>query len=776
VGIIEDFMKLRKIIAALLLALPVAGQVEGPGNLGQNSGQGETRLEIGSWRLVRIETSSSAFGLPRQSKALPIDMRQRVGDVMWGYSDNRRITADFFFSDLKETVTQSNAGVSDAGLRVKVKGAVSGVGLTSAEQPHNDYVAMRCSFDFRSPAGTVHRLPNDFTYGRLYRIYAGTYFPASADRFTFAKKGEFDCGGPAMKPKLKTEEDFTLNYRLKASDEAASSIEFDVMFHFYYRWAGWRPKEAADSHAGNSTDRGTGTLPQGSFTDPGISGAAAPQSRLVRPQKSQFAVGENIVAEYDNPQASGWDWVVIVQPSRSAQALGPHSGVTADHAFIFDNNDNSAKPRAGSRTFPALPEGDYEVRYISWQGGNNRVIAQVPFRVGGAAQPPAVTGTPPLRMPPEGIKPNRDLTGLWINPGGNALYRVRQIGDKLVWGMDAVAVGSYANMFQGKITGDEIDGVWEDLPGSPTIGGGRMLLKIESDCRFVRVSSVNRYGADVWVKKDSLCHVAGLPQKSDAAGAQPATKPKVEEIPDDAAPNAQPTRQPASSTSAQRSEPRRQPPTTQNARPRVEEIPDDAVPPASTVRTAGSSSGSPTSAERTDPPLKREQPPPVKPRSSSSDGGFSGRLGRAINQAITGTGTSGASDGSSQTAGNSGSTTNSGSGGGGSTGTVDGEPGCRGGAWALGTPMPQAWKLGTPGSGVRIPVSHPTGIRASLIRVFVAGTGQQVTWGWNPDLADFCGKTWPLYVDREGYFDVWLYENDRSQNPVAGPVRFQVYR
>jgi hypothetical protein len=242
-----------------------------------------------------------------------------------------------------------------------------------------------------------------------------------------------------------------------------------------------------------------------------------------------------------------------------------------------------------------LPEGEYEVRYVAWyldgMAGANKILEPVRFRVGNqvSASPPP-RPSPGTNPPPSG-NPAKDLTGLWKNPGGNATYRVRQIGTKLVWGLDAVAIGSWANVFHGQINGNLIDGVWEDLPGSPTIGGGRMLLKVESDCRFVRVSSVNPYGADIWVKKDSTCDGTALTQRSNPSGAKPAeTKPKIEQIANNRGRSNPPiaptskTNKPTltveeipenTSTTIAANKPA---PGSTNKAPVVEEIPESAVP------------------------------------------------------------------------------------------------------------------------------------------------------------------------------------------------------
>jgi hypothetical protein len=397
----------------------------------------------------------------------------------------------------------------------------------------------------------------------------------------------------------------------------------------------------------------------------GTANPAAQDGPFVKPNKSVFAPGERIAVDYGNSKGSGWDWVVIAQPAREKAASGSFNGVTPDFSFKLEPNDNSLKDRRGTATFPALPEGDYEARYISWAGagswagvgnvraGSNEITARASFKVGNVPPPPPGDRNPP--PPPGNGNPPpfkvKDLTGLWRNPGGTGIYRVRQIGSKLVWGLDAVAMGSFANMFQGQINGDTIDGVWEDLPGSPTIGGGRMLLKIESECRFVRVSSVNRYGADIWVKKDSLCDVVGLTQRSNAVGAKPTStkpnpatqakaQPKVEEIPDDVTPAQKPqsgsrTTQTASNTDRNKTAkppvveeiPETASPNVASKRPRanpprVEEIPEDSV--TATNTGGGTRRGAnrqPPAVEQIPEEVAANRPPPGGNPQPATDAG-----------------------------------------------------------------------------------------------------------------------------------------------------------
>lgn len=469
---------------------------------------------------------------------------------------------------------------------------------------------------------------------------------------------------------------------------------------------------------------------------------------LIRPTKSVFGVDERIAIDYFNTAASGWDYVVVVQPSRLQLGVDPFSAVTKDHGLQLNPADNSLKERSGTTNFPKLPEGEYEARYIAWavdgRTGVNQVIAQVPFRVGNAPSPPQPTPSPGTtgNQPPT---TRWNLTGLWRNPGGAGIYRLRQVGVKVVWGIDAVAMNSYANVFQGQIFDDNIDGVWEDLPGSPTIGGGRMLLKIESECRFVRVSSVNPYGADVWVKKDSTCDIVGLVQKSTPAAPR-REQPKVEEIPEDAIPS-RPT-----------------PIATNRPQPEVEEIPEDAIPTTATNRpvpeveeipedeiTVTQNDLPPPQAESQQPVRQQPQPKPQKtpkpPKPKKEGPGFWEKLGTAINTAVN---------------------------------SMPQQPqpqppptgGCSGGSYWLGTPTPDSWRAGTPGDGVRVPWSTPIGVYKASLRIFSGG--RDVTGALAlPENANACGLSWPLYMPA-GYYDVYLY--DPSGQHVAGPVRFTVYQ
>ena len=97
-----------------------------------------------------------------------------------------------------------------------------------------------------------------------------------------------------------------------------------------------------------------------------------------------------------------------------------------------------------------------------------------------------------------------DLTGLWQDDsGGGAVYRVRHVGNQLFWIVDGTSKGSYVNIAFGEISGQTMTAKWVDLPGSPTLGGGDISLRIESNNRFVKISSSAPYGAQAWTRQGS---------------------------------------------------------------------------------------------------------------------------------------------------------------------------------------------------------------------------------------------------------------------------------
>src|SRR6185436_8617930 len=71
-----------------------------------------------------------------------------------------------------------------------------------------------------------------------------------------------------------------------------------------------------------------------------------------------------------------------------------------------------------------------------------------------------------------------DLTGLWEDDTrGGGTYRLRQAGNRVYWIVDGTPMRSYVNLFSGEIAGNSITGMWVDLPGSPSLGGGNLILR-----------------------------------------------------------------------------------------------------------------------------------------------------------------------------------------------------------------------------------------------------------------------------------------------------------
>jgi hypothetical protein len=144
---------------------------------------------------------------------------------------------------------------------------------------------------------------------------------------------------------------------------------------------------------------------------------------------------------------------------------------------------------------------------LGWQGGM-RFGTSVALLVAlgllglGAAPVGARGGEQPLT---QGGSGGANLTGLWQDDtGGGAVYRLRQVGDRVYWSVDGTSQGSYANVFVGTVEGDRIRGNWVDLPGSPGLGGGSLTLRIASNNQLVKVDeSPCCYGATQLTRQGS---------------------------------------------------------------------------------------------------------------------------------------------------------------------------------------------------------------------------------------------------------------------------------
>jgi hypothetical protein len=90
-----------------------------------------------------------------------------------------------------------------------------------------------------------------------------------------------------------------------------------------------------------------------------------------------------------------------------------------------------------------------------------------------------------------------DLTGTWQDDNGTT-YILRQINDNLFWSMDSRP--GVHNVFYGVITGNMINGQWADLPDGQKRGNGNLVLNIESNDRFKKISQSGNYGAGIWTR------------------------------------------------------------------------------------------------------------------------------------------------------------------------------------------------------------------------------------------------------------------------------------
>jgi hypothetical protein len=112
-----------------------------------------------------------------------------------------------------------------------------------------------------------------------------------------------------------------------------------------------------------------------------------------------------------------------------------------------------------------------------------------------------------------------DLTGLWKDDtGGGAIYRLRQVGNRVYWIVDGSPMGSFVNLSYGEISGNTISGIWVDLPNSPSLGGGNIALRIESNDRLVKVSETAHYGAQAWTRVGSTGGVVIPPPPASSSG------------------------------------------------------------------------------------------------------------------------------------------------------------------------------------------------------------------------------------------------------------------
>lgn len=97
------------------------------------------------------------------------------------------------------------------------------------------------------------------------------------------------------------------------------------------------------------------------------------------------------------------------------------------------------------------------------------------------------------------------LTGYWQTENGGC-YQIRQNGNEVWWAGEAPGVQRPSNIFHGAVAGNNLTGIWCDLPSSPTQGCGQSLsLRIENNNRMVKLASSSSYNGSVWTRQSGPC-------------------------------------------------------------------------------------------------------------------------------------------------------------------------------------------------------------------------------------------------------------------------------
>lgn len=99
------------------------------------------------------------------------------------------------------------------------------------------------------------------------------------------------------------------------------------------------------------------------------------------------------------------------------------------------------------------------------------------------------------------------LTGVWIgNDGG--IYYVRQRGAQIAWfgegNANSGVVPGFANVLQGRSSGDRISGQWADVPYGNTTSSGALNLRVVGPDRIERISQTGGFGGSAWVRSTSI--------------------------------------------------------------------------------------------------------------------------------------------------------------------------------------------------------------------------------------------------------------------------------
>jgi serine/threonine-protein kinase len=98
--------------------------------------------------------------------------------------------------------------------------------------------------------------------------------------------------------------------------------------------------------------------------------------------------------------------------------------------------------------------------------------------------------------------PRAALTGQWIGNDGGTYY-LREDGEALYWyGERSASNPAWSNVFEGKISGDTVDGAWADVPKGQVMGKGSLQLKIsESGKVLERTAVTGGFGGNRWTRQ-----------------------------------------------------------------------------------------------------------------------------------------------------------------------------------------------------------------------------------------------------------------------------------
>jgi hypothetical protein len=118
------------------------------------------------------------------------------------------------------------------------------------------------------------------------------------------------------------------------------------------------------------------------------------------------------------------------------------------------------------------------------------------------------------------VEPSQeDLTGTWTSETRGTYY-VRQVGTTVWWvGRSQDGGASYTNVFNGVRSGDQITGMWADVPAGRNTGSGSLTLAITrtgGNVEIRKVKETGGFGESIWKKpgqqQPGVCTITGRVQ------------------------------------------------------------------------------------------------------------------------------------------------------------------------------------------------------------------------------------------------------------------------